>query len=169
MPLSAFSYSLKRHKMHKKGEACERYEPLRGTYFSNAHLVCDHGELGTMIQSQQQRVKRCFHPESRLQGPTCGQRWMEHKCPKEPFPRVRILDIFFGGGFPGDSDGKESTCNVGDLGSAPHWGRSHRERNGFPLQYSCLENSMGRGVWQTTVHEVSKSQTGLTNYIIYIF
>ena len=44
--------------------------------------------------------------------------------------------------FPGGSDGKASACNVGDLGSIPGSGRSPREGNGNPLQYSCLENSM---------------------------
>ena len=44
-------------------------------------------------------------------------------------------------GFPSGSDGKESACNAGDLGSIPGSGRSAREGNGNPLQYSCLENS----------------------------
>ena len=44
--------------------------------------------------------------------------------------------------FPGGSDSKESTCNVGDLGSIPWLGRSLREEKGYPLQYSGLENSM---------------------------
>ena len=43
-------------------------------------------------------------------------------------------------GFPGGSDGKESACSVGDLGSIPGSGRSPGEGNGNPLQYSCLEN-----------------------------
>ena len=47
--------------------------------------------------------------------------------------------------FPGGSDSKESTCNVGDLGSVPGLGRSPGERNGYPLQYFCLENPMDRG------------------------
>ena len=47
-------------------------------------------------------------------------------------------------GFPGDSDGKESVCNAGDLGSVPGLGRSPGEGSGNPLQYSCLENSMDR-------------------------
>ena len=47
-------------------------------------------------------------------------------------------------GFPGGSDGKQSVCNVGDLGSIPGSGRSPGEGNGNPLQYSCLENSMDR-------------------------
>ena len=45
-------------------------------------------------------------------------------------------------GFPGSSDGKASANNVGDLGLIPGWGRTPGERNGNPLQYSCLENPM---------------------------
>ena len=47
--------------------------------------------------------------------------------------------------FPGGSDGKESACNVRDLGSFPGLGRPPGEGNGNLLQYSCLENSMDRG------------------------
>ena len=43
-------------------------------------------------------------------------------------------------GFPGSLAGKESACNVGDLGSIPVLGRSPGEGHGNPLQYSCLEN-----------------------------
>ena len=50
-------------------------------------------------------------------------------------------------GFPDSSDGKESACNAGDPGLIPGLARSPGERNGNPLQYSCLENSMDRGVW----------------------
>ena len=66
-------------------------------------------------------------------------------------------------GFPGGSDGKESTCNARDLGSVPGSGKSPGEGNGHPLQYSCLENSMVRGALQATVHVVAKSQTQLSN------
>ena len=45
-------------------------------------------------------------------------------------------------GFPGGSTGKESTCNAGGLGLIPGLGRSPGERNGYPLQYSGLEDSM---------------------------
>ena len=48
-------------------------------------------------------------------------------------------------GSPGGSDGKDSTCNSGDLGSIPGSGRSPGEGNGNSLQYSCLENPMDRG------------------------
>ena len=54
--------------------------------------------------------------------------------------------------FPGGSDGKESACNAGNPGSIPGSGRSPGEGNGNPLQYSCLENFMGRGAWRDTVH-----------------
>ena len=53
---------------------------------------------------------------------------------------------------PGGSDGKESACNAGDLGSIPGLGRSPGDGNGDPLQYSSLENSMDRGAWRATVH-----------------
>ena len=46
-------------------------------------------------------------------------------------------------GFPGGSAGKETACNVGDLGSVPGLERSPGEEKGYPLQYSGLENSMG--------------------------
>jgi len=55
-------------------------------------------------------------------------------------------------GFPGGSDGKESACNAGDLGSILGSERSPGEGNGCPLQYSCLENSMDRGAWWAIVH-----------------
>ena len=52
--------------------------------------------------------------------------------------------------FPGGSDDKESACNAGDLGSIPGWGRFPGEREGNPLQYSCLENPMNGGAWQAS-------------------
>ena len=50
--------------------------------------------------------------------------------------------------FPGSLDGKEPACNASDPGSIPGLGRSPGEGNGYPLQYSCLENPMDRGAWQ---------------------
>ena len=61
--------------------------------------------------------------------------------------------LWFPGDFPGGSDGKESACNVGDLGSIPG------EGNGSPLQYSYLENSVDRGTQLGTVPGIAKSQT----------
>ena len=59
-------------------------------------------------------------------------------------------------GFLGGSDSKESACNAGDPCSIPGLGRFPGEGNGYPLQYSCLENSMDRGAWWAKVHEVSE-------------
>ena len=59
-------------------------------------------------------------------------------------------------GFPHSSVAKEYVCNAGDLGSIPGLGRSPGEGNGNPLQYSCLENPMDRGVWWATVHGVAR-------------
>ena len=50
-------------------------------------------------------------------------------------------------GFPGGSDNKESSSNVGDMGSIPGLGRSHGKGNSYPLWYSCLENPMDSGAW----------------------
>ena len=67
-------------------------------------------------------------------------------------------------GFPDNSDGdRESDCNAGDPGSSPGSGKSPGERNDNPLQYSCLENSMDRGVQWGTIHEVAMSWTRLSD------
>ena len=64
----------------------------------------------------------------------------------------------------GGSDSKESACNAGDPGSIPGSGRSPGERNGYPLQYPCLENPMDREAWLVTVHSVTESQTRLQQF-----
>ena len=61
--------------------------------------------------------------------------------------------------FRGGSDDKESACDAGDLGSIPGSGRSPREGNGSPPQYSCLENPMDGGAWRAAVHGVAESDT----------
>jgi len=64
-------------------------------------------------------------------------------------------------GFLGGSDGKESTCNVGDLGLITGSGKSSGEGRRSPLQDSCLENPMDTGAWWAPVHRVTKSPTRL--------
>ena len=56
-----------------------------------------------------------------------------------------------------------SACNAGDLGSIPGLGRSPGEGNGYPFQYSCVENPIDRGVRWATDHRVAKSQTQLSD------
>ena len=63
----------------------------------------------------------------------------------------------------GGSDGKESACNTGDLGSIPESGRSPGEGKGNPRQYSCLENPTYREAWWATVHGIAKNQTQLSD------
>ena len=60
-------------------------------------------------------------------------------------------------GFSDRSDGKESTCNVGDLGSIPELGRSPGGGHGNPLHYSVLENPIDRGAWWATVQGLEES------------
>ena len=62
-------------------------------------------------------------------------------------------------GFPPGSGGKESACNAGDPGSIPGLGRSPEEGNSYPLQYSCLVNSMDRECRRATDHRVTQSWT----------
>ena len=64
-------------------------------------------------------------------------------------------------GFPGGSNGKESTCDVGELGSIPGWRRSPEKGKSNPLQYSFLGNPMDWGAWRATVHGVTKNRTRL--------
>ena len=59
---------------------------------------------------------------------------------------------------------KATACNAGDLGLIPGSGRSPGEGNGTPLQYSCLENSMGGGAWWAAVHGFAKSRTRLSDF-----
>ena len=76
----------------------------------------------------------------------------------------QVWPTFTHEGFPGGSDGKESACNVGDLGSIPGWGRPPGEGNGNPFQYSWLGNPIHSGAWQAPVHGVVKSWTQLRDF-----
>ena len=67
--------------------------------------------------------------------------------------------------FPGGSDGKESTSNEGDLDSIPGLGRSLGEGNGYPLQYSGLENSMDRGAWQASSSPWGHKESDMTEQL----
>ena len=112
---------------------------------------------------------------AQIQSPKNQQLW----CPKSRRDRICLSFAFFCccsiwalnelddaciyWGFPGGSDSKESACIAGDPGSITRSGRYPGEGNGYPLQYFCLENSIDRGAWQTTVHGLAKSQTWLSN------
>ena len=61
-------------------------------------------------------------------------------------------------GLPWWLSSKEYACNAGDLGSIPGPGRFPGEDNGYPLQYSCLENSVDSGACRVPAHGITKSQ-----------
>ena len=71
-----------------------------------------------------------------------------------PHHRLKNLTLY-------SSVGKESACNAGDLGSIPRLGRSPGEGTGYPLQYSCLENSM-----DSIIHGVTKNRTRLSAFTV---
>ena len=60
-------------------------------------------------------------------------------------------------GFPVGSDGKESACSAGDLGSIPGFGRSPGDGHGNPLQHYCLENPRDGEAWWAAAHGVAES------------
>ena len=93
----------------------------------------------------------------------CNRRpWFNSWVGKFPWRRDRLpTPVFLG--FPGGSDGKDSACNVGDLGLIPGLGRSAGGGHGNPLQCSSLENPMDRGAWRAAVHGVTKSWTRLSD------
>ena len=72
--------------------------------------------------------------------------------------------------FPMPQMVKGSACKAGYPGSIPESRRSPGEGNGYPPQYSCLENPMDRGSWRAIVHEVTKSWRWLTfSYYFFFF
>ena len=77
-----------------------------------------------------------------------------HPFKKANFKKIKPHLVAFVAKNPADSAG-----DARDMGSIPVSGRSPGVGNGNPLQYSCLENPMDRGVWRATVHGVAKSQT----------
>ena len=88
----------------------------------------------------------------------CKRPWFNPWVRKICWRRDRLpTPVFLG--FPCGSAGKESACNLGDLGSIPGLGRSSGEGKGYSLQYSGLENSM-----DCIVHGVAKSWTQLSDF-----
>ena len=88
---------------------------------------------------------------------TLAAAWLAHLVEHETL-NLRVMGSNLILGFPGGSDSKESARNAGNPSLIPGSGRSPERRNGNPLQYSCLKNSMDRGAWWVTVHGVAKSQ-----------
>ena len=144
---------------------CWQYGPwcMRAESLSSSDFLQPHGLEPARIlcpwDSPGKNTEVGAMPSSRGSSPMGSNLCLLHllHCQVDSLPRSLIRC------FPGISDGKESACNAGDLGSIPGPGRSPGEGNGYLLQYSCLENSTNRGAWQTTVHGVPKSRTWLSN------
>ena len=81
-----------------------------------------------------------------------------------------ILVWVFISDFPASSGRKEAACSAGDLDLILALGRSPGEGNGYPLQYTCLEDSTDRGAWRATVHGFEELDTsaGLTQNLAFI-
>ena len=104
-----------------------------GSYFSLYPRVPDMNWMhleAFKVKERQRGLLACFHASVPSQ---------LHACPGSC-----LADCSWVKGFPGGSDGKESARNAGDLGSIHVLGRSPGGGNGYPLQYSCLENPCGR-------------------------
>ena len=94
-----------------------------------------------------------------------------HFCIKGNHRYVYVSSSIHKKVFPGFTVVNNPPANSEDAGnsdSIPGLGISPGVGNGKPLQYSCLENSMDRGAWQATVHEVAKSQTRLSPYATHL-
>ena len=107
------------------------------------------------------RIKSVFYGFQGLGGPSsCLLNTSSHPC-FLLFPLALLLGKtpLFAQGFPGGSDGKENAYSAGDPCLIPGSGRSPGEGNGYPIQFSGLENFMDRGAWQATVHGVAKGWT----------
>ena len=88
----------------------------------------------------------------------CRRLWFDSWVGKIHWRRDKLSTLVFLG-FPGDSDSKESTCNVGDLG----W-EDPLKKETVTHASILAENSMDRGAWQATVHGVTKSCTRLSHF-----
>ena len=100
--------------------------------------------MKTLLQNSDLKYRKWVSLVAQLvKNPRAMQAQFSSWVRKIPWRRDRLpTPVFLG--FPGGSDGKEFTCNRGNLGSIPVLGRSPGEGNGHPLQYSCLENFQGQ-------------------------
>ena len=112
-----------------------------------ALVVVAHGLSSGSSHALEHRINNCATWTQLL----CGM-WDPPRPGIEPMSPALM-------GFSGGSAGKESACDVGDLGLIPGLGRSPEEGNSYPLQYSGLENSV-----DSILHGVAKSQTWLNDF-----
>ena len=118
--------------------------PVSGA-LPTTHLV-SRSSLSPLLLGLPEKPTVEAHPGQSSWDQLLGEEGVRKRMGEGDFPGSPVVKnlLCHAGGLPRGSDGKESACNVGDLGSIPGWGRSPGEGNGIPLQYSCLENSMDR-------------------------
>ena len=108
-----------------------------------------------LLYTYRENIMNCIEKAGMLQ--SMGSQRVRHNwaTEKQPIGTNRL---------PWWLSSEECACSMGcSMGSIPGSGRSPREGNGNPLQYSCLRNPMGRGAWWATVHRVAKSRTWLSD------
>ena len=113
----------------------------------------------------QRRLVCSVHGVAKCQAPPATEQHKECvQFNQVIYLRTNRIYFPFRQGFPCNSAGKETACNAGDLDFISGLGRSSGERKGYPLQYSCPENSM-----DCIVHGVTKSQTQLSKFYFLSF
>ena len=123
------------------------YSSSLGNWNSSQNLDPSHKNVGVSLVTQLVKNLTTMQ-ETQFDSQVRKIRWRRDRLPTAVFLR-----------FPCGSAGKESVCNLGDLGLTPGLGRFSGEGTGYPLQYSGLENSM-----DCIVHGVTKSRTQLSDF-----
>ena len=128
--------------------------------YKNFILACSHqlhgaGNITVLLFQVRGYGSEKSDDQSRVMKP--GNKWQILYCIKPV-----LLTLIQHMGFPSGSAVKNAAANTGDTSLIPGSGRSPREGNGNPLQYSCLGNPMDRRAWWATVHGVAKDQTWLS-------
>ena len=125
---------------------------LAHTCFLGLWKALPHNSLPSWNASRG-AVPRFFEDISSLDGQKDAEFSVEERGFLPTWCHMALFKYYF----PGGSGGKESACSVGGPGLNHGLGRSPGGENGYPFQYSCLENPMDRGAWQATIHGVTES------------
>ena len=148
--------------------ACVSVEVWAGAIVALVRVICGVSSVRGILQVRIQEwiaipfSRESSQPRDQTQVSCIAGIFLTIQATREALNHIS-LPLYYRG-FPGGSEVKASACNAGDLGSIPRSGRSPGERNGNPLQYSCLENPMDGGAWWATVHGVAKSWTWLSDF-----
>ena len=128
--------------------------PLQGTWVQSLVEELIFGKPCSVAKKPQKTKTAYPHmvKETKLRG---------KRCLHKPNSAKEWRSLLSGSVIPGGTNGKESACSAGDLGSIPGLGRSPGEGNGNPLRYSCLEISTDGEAERARVHGAAKSRARL--------